>query len=97
MPFEAQGELKVRFPNDVRLGDSLLQAFAAASRAITGWQAQIENSEWFASGDFATSRPLATDLGETEWSQFTIIAMERGIDIVARGSVTATWHRTQNA
>src|SRR6266853_6329209 len=27
-PFEAQGELKVRPPNDVRLADSLLEAFA---------------------------------------------------------------------
>jgi glucosamine--fructose-6-phosphate aminotransferase (isomerizing) len=47
-PFEAQRELKVRPANDVRLADSLLQAFAAASRAITGWQAQIESSEWLA-------------------------------------------------
>src|SRR5258707_12155355 len=47
-PFEAQGELKVRPPNNVRLADSLLEAFAAARGAIAGWQGQIEKSEWLA-------------------------------------------------
>jgi len=49
-------ELKLRPPNDVWLADSLSgtlaasfsRAFAAAGRAIPGWQAQIENSDWLA-------------------------------------------------
>jgi glucosamine--fructose-6-phosphate aminotransferase (isomerizing) len=47
-PVQPQGELKVRLPKDAGLADSLSSAFAAAGRAITGWQAQIETSEWLA-------------------------------------------------
>ncbi len=44
----SMSDLKVRPPNNVRLADSLLEAFAAAGGAIAGWQAQIEKSEWLA-------------------------------------------------
>src|SRR5882757_7223293 len=44
----SMSDLKVRPPNNVRLADSLLEAFAAAGGAIPGWQAQIEKSEWLA-------------------------------------------------
>jgi glucosamine--fructose-6-phosphate aminotransferase (isomerizing) len=47
-PVQPQGELKVRLPKDAGVADSLSSAFAAAGRAITGWQAQIEKSEWLA-------------------------------------------------
>ena len=35
-------------PTDASLADSLSRAFAAAGRAIPGWQAQIEKSDWLA-------------------------------------------------
>jgi len=35
-------------PTDASLADSLFGAFASAGRAIPGWQAQIENSDWLA-------------------------------------------------
>jgi glucosamine--fructose-6-phosphate aminotransferase (isomerizing) len=35
-------------PTDASLADSLSRAFAAAGRAIPGWQAQIEDSGWLA-------------------------------------------------
>jgi len=44
----SMSDLKVRPPDDARLADSLLEAFAAAGGAIAGWQAQIEKSEWLA-------------------------------------------------
>jgi fructoselysine-6-P-deglycase FrlB-like protein len=44
----SMSDLKVRPPNNVRLADSLLEAFAAAGGAIAGWQGQIEKSEWLA-------------------------------------------------
>ena len=44
----SMSDLKVRPPNNVRLADSLLEAFAAARGAIAGWQGQIEKSEWLA-------------------------------------------------
>src|SRR5712675_3431695 len=44
----SMSDLKVRPPDDARLADSLLEAFAAAGGAIAGWQAQIETSAWLA-------------------------------------------------
>jgi len=44
----SMSDLKVRPPNNVRLADSLLEAFVAAGGAIAGWQGQIEKSEWLA-------------------------------------------------
>jgi hypothetical protein len=57
----------------------------------------IENSRWLAGGDFATSLHVASDLGEDQWRQFSVIAIERGIDIIARGEVSATWLRVHDA
>src|SRR5712672_353029 len=42
----SMSDLKVRLPDDARLADSLVEAFAAAGGAIAGWQGQIEKSEW---------------------------------------------------
>jgi hypothetical protein len=51
----------------------------------------IENSDWLASGDFAVSRHLASDLGQEQWSQFSVITLERGVDIIARGLISTAW------
>jgi hypothetical protein len=52
---------------------------------------RIENSRWLCAGDFDTSKAIAEGSGKAEWRQFTILALERSVDIVARPPVTAEW------
>jgi hypothetical protein len=51
----------------------------------------IENPQWLRAGDFDTSNAIAEGSGQAEWQQFTVIALERSVDIIARLPVTAEW------
>jgi hypothetical protein len=51
----------------------------------------VKDSQWLASGDFDTSIAIAASMNQEPWQQFTIVTLERSIDIVARGDVSARW------
>lgn len=51
----------------------------------------VKNSEWLASGDFDTSRAIAEALNQAPWAQFSIVTLERSIDVIARGEISADW------
>jgi hypothetical protein len=51
----------------------------------------VKNSRWLASGDFDTSVAIAAGMNKEPWQQFTVAALERSIDIIARGEVFAKW------
>jgi hypothetical protein len=50
----------------------------------------VENSEWLSSGDFTTSNFIASQ-GHEPWTQYSVVSLERGADILARGIITADW------
>jgi hypothetical protein len=52
---------------------------------------KVENSEWLASGDFDTSRAIEEAMKQIPWAQFSIVTLERSIDILARGAMSADW------
>ena len=49
----------------------------------------VKNSRWLASGDFDTSVAIAAGTNKEPWQQFTVVTLERSIDIIARGDVSA--------
>src|ERR1700704_679775 len=49
----------------------------------------VKNSRWMASGDFDTSVGIAAGMNMEPWQQFTVVTLERSIDIIARGEVSA--------
>jgi hypothetical protein len=51
----------------------------------------VKNSRWLASGDFDTSIFIAECMKMEPWQQFSILTLERSIDIIARGEVSANW------
>jgi hypothetical protein len=51
----------------------------------------VKNSRWMASGDFDTSVGIAAGMNMEPWQQFTVVTLERSIDIIARGEVSAKW------
>jgi hypothetical protein len=51
----------------------------------------VKNSRWLASGDFSTSLLIAEGVKSESWRQFSIVTLERSLDIIARGEVAATW------
>jgi hypothetical protein len=51
----------------------------------------VKDSRWLSSGDFDTSLAIAAAVSQESWQQFTVVALERSIDIVARGDVSAKW------
>ena len=53
----------------------------------------VKYSEWLASEDFDVSRAVSSAAGEESWRQFSVVAMQRSIDVIARGAVSATWLR----
>jgi hypothetical protein len=51
----------------------------------------VKNSRWLVSGDFDTSIFFAEAEKRELWQQFTFLTLERSIDIIARGEVSANW------
>jgi hypothetical protein len=51
----------------------------------------VRNSQWLACGDFSTSLLLAEGTKAEPWQQFTFLTLERSIDVIARGEVSAGW------
>jgi len=51
----------------------------------------VKNSRWLVSGDFDTSNFIAEAMKTEPWQQFTFLTLERSIDIIARGEVSANW------
>jgi hypothetical protein len=51
----------------------------------------VKNSRWLVSGDFDTSNFFAEAEKREPWQQFTFLTLERSIDIIARGEVSANW------
>lgn len=51
----------------------------------------VENSQWLASGDFDTSMTISDAMNQEPWQQFSILTLERSIDIIARGEISAEW------
>ena len=51
----------------------------------------VSNSRWLTSGDFDTSIFIAECMKTEPWQQFSILTLERSIDIIARGEVSAKW------
>jgi hypothetical protein len=51
----------------------------------------VKNSRWLAGGDFDTSVAIAAGMNLAPWQQFTVLTLERSIDIIARGEVDAKW------
>jgi hypothetical protein len=51
----------------------------------------VKNSQWLAGGDFSTSLLLAEGTKAKPWQQFTFLTLERSIDVIARGEVSASW------
>jgi hypothetical protein len=51
----------------------------------------VKNSRWLASGEFDTSNFIAEEMKREPWQQFTFLTLERSIDVIARGEVSANW------
>jgi hypothetical protein len=51
----------------------------------------VKDSRWLASGDFDTSVAIAAAMNKEPWQQFTVLTLERSIDVIARGEVSAKW------
>jgi len=73
------------FVNEAGVSILFDQAKAAAPLLI------VKNSRWLASGDFDTSVAIADSMKAESWQQFTIVTLERGIDVIARGEISAKW------
>jgi len=51
----------------------------------------LERSRWLDGGQFATSQAVAAALGEEPWRHYRVIALERSLDVIARGAIRADW------
>jgi len=51
----------------------------------------VQNSEWLSSGDFAVSCAITESTHKEPWSQYSVISLERSVDILARGVISADW------
>ena len=52
---------------------------------------RADKSHWLNSGDFDTSIAITDALKQGAWEQYTVLTLERSIDVLARGEVHATW------
>jgi hypothetical protein len=83
---------------DLKLGFSQVLAFRthwdgdspSVGKLVTWPLLIVENSDWLASGDFCTSN-FGASQGHESWTQYSVISLERSVDIVARGAITANW------
>ena len=77
-------------------GDILAPEFdGARPRCTSGrwpWPLVIvENSRWIASDELTVSRDLGNSIFEKPWQHFNVLSLERSVDIIARGAITARW------
>jgi glutamine---fructose-6-phosphate transaminase (isomerizing) len=73
---------------DTPLADSLSRSFAAAGRAIPGWQAQIENSPWLAPKSVTYFLARGTSLGSAYEAR---LMWEEGVKSPATAMGTASF------
>jgi hypothetical protein len=52
---------------------------------------EVRNSEWLAGVEFATSRAAAELEKEEEWRHLHFMTLQRHVDILARGPISAKW------
>jgi hypothetical protein len=94
MTFSDALALRIHWDGDAPVVGRLTDAPHCASDKFSGyiWPLLIvKDSRWLARGDFDTSVAIAAGMNKEPWQQFTVLTLERSIDIIARGEVSAKW------
>ena len=84
--------LRMHWEGDAPLVGRLVDPPRCAGDSRCIWPLLIvKNSRWLASGEFDTSNFIAEEMKRELWQQFTFLTLERSIDVIARGEVSANW------